>query len=191
MKMNGTRQISAPQQVVWEKLNDVDVLQRCIPGCQSLEKVSDTDLKAVVALKIGPISARFNGDVQLSDLDPPRAYRISGSGKAGPAGAATGSADVRLAPNGSGTELSYDVDATVSGKIAQLGARLIDSTAARLADQFFTNFQAEVEGPTPAQPSAPGPSAALPAANRNTTLMIVAAAVAAVAAIAYLLASGG
>lgn len=144
MKMSGTRLIDAPREEVWEKLNDPDVLQRCIPGCESLEKVSDTELTAVVAVKIGPMKARFNGDVRLEDLNPLESYRISGSGKGGAAGSASGGANVRLDTVEGGTELSYDVDASVKGKIAQLGARLIDATAAKLANEFFDNFANEV-----------------------------------------------
>lgn len=162
MKMSGTRLIEAPREEVWEKLNDPDVLQRCIPGCESLEKVSDTELKAVVAVKIGPMKARFNGDVRLEDLNPPEGYRITGSGKGGAAGSASGGANVRLEPGEGGTQLSYDVDASVKGKIAQLGARLIDATAAKLANEFFDNFQQEVS-PAPAGDEA-GAAAKAPAA---------------------------
>lgn len=157
MKMSGTRQLAAPQSEVWAKLNDVDVLKRCIPGCQSLEQVADDQLKATVGLKIGPINAKFNGDVTLSDMNPPNSYRISGSGKGGPAGSATGAADVRLAAGDGGTELNYDVTAKVSGKIAQLGARLIDATAANLANKFFDNLAAEFDsGEATAEASAGG-----------------------------------
>lgn len=149
MKMSGTREIAAPQAEVWQKLNDVEVLKRCIPGCESLERSGESDLKATVAVKIGPVSARFNGAVTLSDLDPPNGYRISGSGSGGVAGSAKGGANVRLKPasTGSGTELTYDVDADVSGKIAQLGGRLIDATAASLANQFFDRFTSEFAAP--------------------------------------------
>jgi uncharacterized protein len=160
MQMNGSRQLSAPREVVWQKLNDIEVLKRCIPGCQSLEEAGDNNLKAVVALKIGPMNARFNGDVTLSELDPPNSYRISGSGKGGPAGAATGGANVRLEPNEDGTLLTYDVDARISGKIAQLGSRLIDSTAASLTEKFFDNFAKEVEPEASAEPEREAATAA-------------------------------
>lgn len=149
MKMSGTREIAAPQAEVWQKLNDLEVLKRCIPGCESLERTGENDLKATVALKIGPVAARFNGAVMLSDLDPPNGYRISGSGSGGVAGSAKGGANVRLKPAASGTELSYDVDADVAGKIAQLGGRLIDATAASLANQFFDRFRTEFSAPAP------------------------------------------
>jgi uncharacterized protein len=145
MKLSGNRQLNAQQADVWAKLNDVDVLARCIPGCEKLERVSDNELKALVGLKIGPMSTKFTGDVTLSDMQPPHSYRISGTGKGGPAGMASGGANVKLEAKDGGTLLTYDVDANVSGKIAQLGQRLIDATAAQLAEKFFTNFAAEVE----------------------------------------------
>lgn len=160
MKMSGSRQLAASQTTVWQKLNDVEVLKRCIPGCESLEQTGENAFKATAALKIGPMAVRFTGDVTLSDLDPPRSYRISGSGKAGPAGQASGGANVRLEPKNGGTLLSYDVDANVGGKIAQLGARLIDATAAQLAGQFFDRFAVEVEGPAGAPGAAVGDLAA-------------------------------
>lgn len=143
MKLTGERQIAASREHVWEKLNDVDVLRRCIPGCQSLEQVSPTELKATVALKIGPMNAKFSGDVELKDLNPPNSYRIEGSGSGGVAGRASGGADIALTDADGGTLLTYDVDAKVSGKIAQLGQRLIDATAASLAEKFFTSFSDE------------------------------------------------
>jgi uncharacterized protein len=149
MKLSGSRQLKATMGEVWAKLNDVEVLARCIPGCEKLERISDTELKALVGLKIGPMSTKFTGDVTLSDMVPPHSYRISGTGKGGPAGMATGGANVKLVAKDGGTELTYDVDANVSGKIAQLGQRLIDATAAQLAEKFFTNFATEVE-PDPA-----------------------------------------
>lgn len=168
MKMSGTRQLPAPQAEVWAKLNDVDVLKRCIPGCQSLEEVGEDQLKATIGLKIGPINAKFNGDVTLSDMNPPNSYRISGSAKGGAAGSASGGADVKLAAANGGTELSYDVDAKVSGKIAQLGARLIDATAANLANKFFDNLAAEfgpVEAAADAGVAPGGAEASSPAAG--------------------------
>jgi Uncharacterized conserved protein len=145
MDMNGQERIEAPIDVVWKALNDPQVLKGCIPGCESLEKQSDTQMTATVVLKIGPIKARFEGQVELGNLNPPRSYTISGEGKGGIAGFAKGSADVALAEDGSGaTLLSYTVRADVGGKIAQLGARLIDSTARKLAQQFFTNLGSQL-----------------------------------------------
>ena len=164
MKLSGTRQLAAPQADVWAALNDVEVLKRCIPGCQSLEKLADDQLEATVRLKIGPINAKFNGEVTLSDMNPPNSYRISGSGKGGAAGSASGGADVKLEAKDGGTELSYDVDAKVAGKIAQLGARLIDATAVSLANKFFNNLAAEFGG-TAEEPTS---AAATPAASTGT-----------------------
>lgn len=150
MKLTGENRINARPDQVWRALNDADVLRRAIPGCESLEKVSDTEYKATVAMKVGPVQAKFNGKVELSDLDPPRAYTISGTGSGGAAGNARGSAHVRLEPDGNGTKLNYDVDAQVTGKLAQLGSRLIDSAAKMLAGQFFDRFEEIVGGPVPA-----------------------------------------
>lgn len=147
MKMSGSHTLPAPRQEVWDKLNDPEVLRRCIPGCESLEKHGEDKLAAVVNVKIGPMNTRFKGDVQLTDLNPPESYRIEGSGTGGQAGSASGGANVRLEDKGNETELTYDVDARVSGKIAQLGNRLIDATARNLAQKFFENFANEIEKP--------------------------------------------
>ncbi len=164
MDMTGERRIPATRQKVWDALNDPAVLRMCIPGCESLEKTSDTDLKATAAVKIGPIATRFTGKVQLTDLDPPNSYRISGEGQGGVAGFAKGGANVRLSDDGAGTLLQYDVKAQVGGKIAQLGARLIDATSKQMADLFFDRFTAEVASPAPvaAMAAAPAYAAAQP-----------------------------
>ena len=147
MVMNGEVQLAAPRELVWAKLNDTEALKASIPGCETLEKLSDTELQAAVKVKIGPVSARFKGKVNLTDIDVPNSYRISGQGEGGIAGFAKGGANVRLADaDGGATRLSYDVDAQVGGKIAQLGSRLIDSTARKLAQQFFANFAAALGG---------------------------------------------
>jgi uncharacterized protein len=146
MTMNGECQIPAPQAVVWEKLNDPAVLKACIPGCEELEKTSDTGFQATATIKIGPVKARFKGRVELSDIDPPNGYKISGQGEGGVAGFAKGGADVKLAPKDGGTLLTYAVEAQIGGKLAQLGQRLINGTAKKLADDFFTNFARAVEG---------------------------------------------
>jgi carbon monoxide dehydrogenase subunit G len=141
MDMNGSATINAPLELVWKGLNDPDILRQCIPGCEALEKTSDTEMTATVVLKIGPVKARFEGAVQLSNLNPPHSYTISGEGKGGMVGFAKGGADVSLAEQPDGTTLlTYSVKADVGGKIAQLGARLIDSTAKSLAEKFFTTF---------------------------------------------------
>ncbi len=170
MDMTGERRIAASRQKVWEALNNPEVLKAAIPGCDKLEMDGPDSLKASVAIKIGPISARFNGKVQLLDLDPPNSYRIEGEGQGGVAGFAKGGAAVKLADDGEGTLLTYDVKAQVGGKIAQLGARLIDATAKQMADAFFNNFSAAVAGPV-AEPvvEADGP------AHAPVTVKIVAA----------------
>jgi uncharacterized protein len=147
MTMTGEFVLPANKATVWARLNDAATLQAAIPGCESLEKLSDTDFKAVVKVKIGPVSARFNGKVHLTDIDAPNSYRISGEGEGGVAGFAKGGATVRLADaEGGGTKLSYDVDAQVGGKIAQLGSRLIDGSARKLAAEFFANFAKALNG---------------------------------------------
>ena len=150
MKLTGARTIAADRETVWAALNDAEVLKACIKGCQELEKTSDTSFEAVVKQKVGPVSATFKGAVELSDMNPPESYRISGEGKGGAAGFAKGGADVKLTvvEGGPGpiTELAYDVDASVGGKMAQLGSRLIDGFAKKMADQFFETFQTIVEG---------------------------------------------
>ncbi|MGH7085875.1 MAG: SRPBCC family protein [Acetobacteraceae bacterium] len=151
--MTGERHISAPRQKVWEALNDPAVLKSAIPGCESLDKISENELKATASVRIGPIAARFAGKVLLSDLDPPNGYTISGEGQGGVAGFAKGGATVHLADAGPDTLLHYDVKAQVGGKIAQLGARLIDASAKQMADNFFDRFAASVGGvPEPAEP---------------------------------------
>jgi hypothetical protein len=139
--MTGEVVLPADRATVWARLNDAETLRASIPGCESLDKLSDTELQAVAKIRIGPVSARFKGKVNLTDLDPPNSYRISGQGDGGIAGFAKGGANVKLSDaEGGGTKLSYDVDAQIGGKIAQLGGRLIDSTAKKLADEFFANF---------------------------------------------------
>jgi carbon monoxide dehydrogenase subunit G len=147
MDMTGERRIPAPRQKVWDALNDPEVLKAAIPGCKTLEKTSDSDMKATAAVRIGPISAQFSGKVQLLDLNPPTSYRIAGEGQGGVAGFANGGATVTLSDDGDFTVLTYEVKAQVGGKIAQLGARLIDATAKQMADQFFDRFSAQVAAP--------------------------------------------
>ena len=150
MDMTGERRIPAPRQKVWTALNDPHVLKASIPGCESLEMTAENEMKAVASVRIGPISARFNGRVHLTDLDPPNSYRISGEGQGGVAGFAKGGAEVALSDDGEFTLLRYNVNAQVGGKIAQLGARLIDASAKQMADNFFNRFTAEVAGPAEA-----------------------------------------
>ena len=140
MEMSGEYRIEASRQTVWDALNDPEILKQSIPGCEEIERLSDTELAAKVVAKVGPVKAKFAGQVTLSDLDPPNSYRISGEGKGGAAGFAKGGANVSLKSDGEATILSYEVDATVGGKLAQLGARLIDGTAKKMAGDFFKNF---------------------------------------------------
>jgi len=147
MIIEGEERIAAPVETVWRALNDPEVLKDCIPGCETLEKTSDTEFAATVSLKIGPIKARFNGAVELTNLNPPNSYTISGEGKGGVAGFAKGGADVSLKPDGADTTiLTYQAKADVGGKMAQLGSRLIESTSKKLAAQFFADFNARVSG---------------------------------------------
>ena len=147
MDMTGERQIAAKREAVWAALNNPEVLKACIPGCETLEKTSDTQMTATAAIKLGPVAARFSGKLYLSDLDPPNGYKLSGEGQGGPAGAAKGGAEVHLADKDGGTLLTYTVKAQVGGRIAQVGGRLIDATAKGMADQFFTRFVERLEQP--------------------------------------------
>ena len=165
MTMTGEVNLPATKQVVWEALNDPEVLKACIPGCQSLEKVGDNSLQAVAKVKVGPVAATFKGKVDLLDLDPPNGYRISGEGEGGVAGFAKGGATVKLSDIPEGTKLAYDVEAQVGGKLAQLGARLIDGVAKKMADQFFADFAAAVAKQQGVAPVAEAAAAAQPAAT--------------------------
>ena len=144
MEMSGEYRIPASRETVWQALNDPDVLRACIPGCQELERTSDTGFAATVKAKVGPVSATFKGEVELRDIDPPAGYRIQGEGKGGVAGFAKGGASVRLAEDGAETVLTYEADAQVGGKLAQIGSRLIAGTARKMADQFFGSFAEHV-----------------------------------------------
>ncbi|MEO3998017.1 carbon monoxide dehydrogenase subunit G [Mesorhizobium sp. CAU 1732] len=147
MIIEGEERIEAPIAKVWEALNDTETLKACIPGCESLEKTGDNQLAAVVTLKIGPIKAKFNGEVELKNLKPPHSYTIEGEGKGGIAGFAKGGADVKLTEESpTVTILTYEAKADVGGKIAQLGSRLITSTSKKLAGQFFSSFNEQVSG---------------------------------------------
>ena len=144
MKMTGEVELAARRDTVWAKLNDPEVLKACIPGCEQLDKNSDNEFQAIATIKVGPVKARWKGKVRLSDLDPPNSYRISGEGEGGVAGFAKGGAKVSLADKDGGTLLSYDVEAHIGGKLAQLGQRLINSAAKKTADDFFQKFKAAV-----------------------------------------------
>ena len=156
MQLTGEYHIPAPRDRVWAMLNDADVLRACIPGCDSLEVDGPDAFKAKVTTRIGPVKASFNGAVTLSNMNPPESYTITGEGKGGVAGFAKGGADIKLADDGAGTLLTYTADAQVGGKLAQLGGRLIDSTARKMADQFFGKFTEMAGGEKPAAPEEEG-----------------------------------
>lgn len=158
MELTGEHTIQADRQKVWESLNDPEILKQCIPGCEEIEQSGDNEFSAKVKAKVGPVNSRFSGKVTLSNLNPPESYTISGEGSGGAAGFAKGGADVKLEEiDASQTKLSYKVDAQVGGKLAQLGQRLIQSTANKYAKQFFDKFEQVVgEGAAADQAAAAG-----------------------------------
>lgn len=166
MDLTGDYRIPAPRETVWAALNNPEILKVCIPGCEELNKTSDTEFVARVVAKIGPVKAGFGGKVTLSDLDPPNGYTITGEGQGGAAGFAKGGAKVRLEPvdGGAATVLHYAADAQIGGKLAQIGSRLVEGTAKKLADEFFAAFAAQAGAAAPAAPSAD--VAAQPAAGQ-------------------------
>jgi carbon monoxide dehydrogenase subunit G len=186
MQMNGQQRISATRQQVWEALNDPEVLKRCIPGCQSLAKESDTRLVATVEIKIGPIGARFNGTVELSDIAAPDSYTMTIEGQGGTVGSVKSIAKVKLSDGGDGvTVLSYDVDALVSGRLAQLGGPIMDATAKQLAARFFGQFGKVIAAPEPVAVSgasksrAPRLTGTASAANGSPVIWLLSVVVAA------------
>lgn len=154
MELNGQQRIAAPRQKVWDALNDARVLKACIPGCESLTQDGDGAFDATVQVKVGPVRAKFSGRVELSDIRPPESYRISGEGKGGVAGFAKGGADVSLVEDGDGTILNYAVKADVGGKLAQIGSRLVQSTANKYTADFFARFGDIVTGAVPIEEEA-------------------------------------
>lgn len=173
MDMSGEQHIAAPRDAVWDALNDPDILGQCIPGCESIEKTSETEFEAAVTAKIGPVKAKFKGAVELQDLDPPNSYTIVGEGKGGAAGFGKGSAKVRLEEADGGTRMIYEVNAQVGGKLAQIGSRLVSSASKKMADDFFEKFKAVVEAEaartsgvaSAGTAAAAAPAAAAPAAE--------------------------
>ena len=211
MDMTGEYVIPAPRQKVWEALNDTEILKQCIPGCETITRHSETEMSATVKAKVGPVSARFGGKVTISDIDPPNGYKITGEGTGGPAGFAKGGAAVHLVDDPGGTKLTYKVEANVGGKLAQIGSRLIDATARKMADEFFSKFAAVVgAGSAPAaaeeplavavMPPAPGativapapvaPTAAPPSSGRLSPMIWVTALAAAVILLLYFFTRG-
>lgn len=168
MDLSGAHDIPAPRARVWAALNDPAALESCIPGLQSLEKTSDTEFAAVVAARIGPVSARFKGRVTLSDIDPPNGYTIAGEGAGGAAGFARGSARVRLADAGGGaTRLTWEADARIGGKLAQVGSRLVGGAAKRLANEFFSKLAGHVAPAAPDGEADDTPPAGPPAPKKR------------------------
>ena len=147
MTMNGEVQLAANREKVWAMLNDPIVLKSCIPGCEQLDKNAENEFQAVATIKVGPVKARWKGKVRLSDLDPPNSYRISGEGEGGVAGFAKGGAKVSLSDKDGGTLLTYNVEAQIGGKLAQLGQRLVNGAAKKIADDFFQKFASTVAAP--------------------------------------------
>jgi carbon monoxide dehydrogenase subunit G len=154
MEITGEQLIPLPQQRVWEALNDPEILKACIPGCQSIEKVSDSDYKIVMTAAVGPVKAKFNGKLHLADLNPPDSYSLSFEGSGGAAGFGKGGAKVMLSPEDNGTKLSYSAQAQVGGKLAQIGSRLIDGVANKMANDFFKRFNDTVAPAAPAETAA-------------------------------------
>ncbi|GAB1411618.1 carbon monoxide dehydrogenase subunit G [Candidatus Desulfobacillus denitrificans] len=178
MDMNGEQRIPVGQQAVWEALNDLEVLKACIPGCESIEKVTETEHHVTLTAAVGPVKAKFKGKMHLGDLDPPHSYRIGFEGQGGVAGFAKGEAQVALKPDGADTLMNYTVHAQVGGKLAQVGSRLIDAAAKKLADEFFSAFNARV-APAAAEAAAPKPAAGVP------IWIWIAAAIAAIVAVLF------
>ncbi len=166
MDMSGEYRIAAPRERVWAALNDAEILKQCIPGCETIEKLSPTEFTAKVVAKVGPVKASFTGAVTLSDLVPPEHYKISGEGKGGPAGFAKGGAEVNLEEAGAETVLRYRVQANVGGKLAQIGSRLIDGTAKKLSEEFFGKFAQVVGAANAPQAAAAAPPLAAEPAER-------------------------
>ena len=144
MEMSGEQLIPASQQTVWQALNDPQMLKACVPGCESIEPAGENAYQVLMVARVGPVSAKFKGKLTLSDIHPPQSYAIAFEGQGGAAGFAKGGAQVRLTPEGSSTKLAYDVKASVGGKLAQIGSRLVDAAAKKIADDFFRNFNQKV-----------------------------------------------
>jgi uncharacterized protein len=163
MELTSSQTLALPQQKVWEALNDPEVLKACIPGCESVQKTSETLYEVSIMASVGPVKARFKGKMELTDMEPPRAYTIKFDGQGGAAGFGKGEARVTLEPEGAGTRLNYTATAQIGGKLAQVGSRLVDGVARKMADEFFERFAANVAPPASAEPAAADAAAAQPA----------------------------
>jgi uncharacterized protein len=189
MEMTGEQLIALPQTEVWRALNDPEVLKACIPGCEAIDKTSDNEYRVAMTAAVGPVKAKFSGKLMLSDLQPPNSYSLSFEGSGGAAGFGKGGAHVSLKPEGSATRLSYTAKASVGGKLAQVGSRLIDGVAKKMADDFFTAFNRKVAGQAPQQPAGVRSSAEAGAVSPSwlAPLWWVAGAILAMLAVYYAL----
>ena len=181
MELQGERLIPADVQRTWSALNDPDTLKSCIAGCETLERTGDNSFRCVMAVKVGPVSARFNGKLEMTDVQPPRGYTMSFEGQGGAAGFAKGSSQVSLEPDGENTRLRYTAKAQVGGKMAQIGSRLVDAAARKTADDFFAAFEARLREAAPGVAPAPVTAAAQPRAAGQTWWWVVAAIIVAMA----------
>jgi carbon monoxide dehydrogenase subunit G len=186
MEMTSSQLIPRPQEVVWAGLNDAEILKACVPGCESLQRVSDSEYRAHIVVTIGPIRSKFTGKLLLLDIDAPRSYRVTFEGSGGTAGTANGGAQVSLVPEGAGTRLTYVAKAQVGGKLAQVGSRLIDGVAKKMADEFFQRFNTCIAGPEPVR-ATEGVVASMSSPNSYSKWAIVAAVMVGVIALWFAL----
>jgi len=190
MEMTGEHLIPVPQQRVWDALNDPEVLKACIPGCETIEKVTDTEFKVALTAAVGPVKAKFNGKLMLADLNPPNSYALSFEGSGGAAGFGKGGATVVLSPDDVGTKLVYTAKATVGGKLAQVGSRLIDGVAAKMASDFFNRFNQQLAPAPAAAAGAAGPAAPAPSGG-GSRIWIVVGVIVVILIVAYFALRGG
>jgi hypothetical protein len=188
MQMTSSRTVPASVEATWAALNDPETLKACIPGCETIERVSDTEFRVAMTARVGPVSAKFSGRIVLADLVPPTSYRLSFEGQGGGAGFARGEAKVALAAQPTGTRIDYTANAQVGGKLAQIGSRLVDATAAKVADDFFARFVERVGGPVEAAPPA---RAEAPSAQRMLWWRLALAAIVLAAVVIYWLTRRG
>jgi carbon monoxide dehydrogenase subunit G len=188
MEMNGSREVPASVETTWNALNDPEVLKACIAGCESIDKVSDNEYQVAMTARVGPVSAKFSGRIVLSDIVAPKSYTINFNGQGGAAGFASGEARVELSPAGGGTRIDYKAKAQVGGKLAQIGSRLVDGAAARIADDFFGRLVERLGGTKDAGviPSMVPPEAAAAALKKMRIRLAIAVAIIVVMAIYWL-----
>jgi carbon monoxide dehydrogenase subunit G len=188
MEMNGSREVPASVEATWNALNDPEVLKACIAGCESIDKVSDNEYRVAMTARVGPVSAKFNGRIAISDIVAPKSYTIRFDGQGGPAGFANGEAGVQLSPTGSGTRIDYTAKAQVGGKLAQIGSRLVDGAAAKVADDFFGRLVERLGGTRDADVAPPmvPPEAAAAALKKMRIRLAIAVAIIVVMAIYWL-----